>query len=339
VSDIRYVLDKTQKVFDEEETRLRTLRPFATQGQVERMLEGGSKEVFPFLDGGLGRLDTMSREFSKDSHASHRGYFQAQLHPFFLLSPFVSRCFRKPLGYAGDFSMMDMIYRDPYEGVFAKFLNVYACHHISPARASRNRISYLLGHITAVARSITEQGQVPRIMSVGCGPANEVGAFLDSSDPSSDCVINLIDVEPEALYFLQESLLSKKVLRRHQAQMGIKHQSIKQLIQEARSVPTENSSYHLIYSAGLFEYLSSDTAKRLIEIFYERLRPGGRVVIGNFDPSNPFRCFMEYVAEWYLNYRSKDEMLGWAKDLPAAAVRCESEETGINNFLIVEKPI
>lgn len=34
-----------------------------------------------------------------------------------LCSPFAYRAYHKPLGYAGDYEMVNMIARDPYEGV------------------------------------------------------------------------------------------------------------------------------------------------------------------------------------------------------------------------------
>jgi len=48
-----------------------------------------------------------------------------QIHPLVLCSPFLYRTFQKPLGYAGDYEMVNMMTRDPYEGgsMFAKLVN------------------------------------------------------------------------------------------------------------------------------------------------------------------------------------------------------------------------
>ena len=76
--------------------------------------------------------------------ATHKFYARRQLHPLFLCSPFVYRAFHKPLGYAGDYEMVNMMLRDPFEGgsMFAKNLNS-AFLSCPPAKAHRNRIAYL----------------------------------------------------------------------------------------------------------------------------------------------------------------------------------------------------
>jgi extracellular factor (EF) 3-hydroxypalmitic acid methyl ester biosynthesis protein len=39
-------------------------------------------------------------------------YFHERFGALVDLSPFAARCFREPLGYAGDFEMMNMVYRN-----------------------------------------------------------------------------------------------------------------------------------------------------------------------------------------------------------------------------------
>ena len=55
----------------------------------------------------------------------------------------------------------------------------------------------------------------------------------------------------------------------------------------------------IIYSAGLFDYLSDRSFAALLGTLYEALAGGGQLLIGNVDVSNPTRYFMEYFAEWF----------------------------------------
>jgi hypothetical protein len=95
----------------------------------------------------------------------------------------------------------------------------------------------------------------------------------------------------------------------------------------------------LIYSAGLFDYLSDRSFTALLGALHEALAPGGQMLVGNVDVSNPTRYFMEYFAEWFLIHRSRNQLLDKARLLrPAPTVsRVESEPLGVNLFLVLEK--
>ena len=63
-------------------------------------------------------------------------------------------------------------------------------------------------------------------------------------------------------------------------------------------------------------------AATLLGALYEAAAPGGQLLIGNVDVSNPTRYFMEYFAEWFLIHRSRSQLLDMTRLLrpaPAAA--------------------
>jgi hypothetical protein len=41
---------------------------------------------------------------------------------------------------------------------------------------------------------------------------------------------------------------------------------------------------------------------------HDKLRPGGRVLLGNFHPRNPTRGLMDHVLDWRLVYREEADM-------------------------------
>ncbi|OPZ60157.1 MAG: hypothetical protein BWY87_00623 [Deltaproteobacteria bacterium ADurb.Bin510] len=95
----------------------------------------------------------------------------------------------------------------------------------------------------------------------------------------------------------------------------------------------------LVYTAGLFDYLSFRAANRLIHKLYSFLKPGGLLVVGNFGTFNPQRFIMEYGSEWYLIHRSAEEIKEMAQGLPEnAKITVEKEPEGVNLFLNVRKP-
>src|SRR3954464_5883429 len=79
-----------------------------------------------------------------ETYATRKALCADLLHPLLAESPFLRRALQKPLGYAGDFEMMNMLYRDPWEGEtpLGRALNV--CFTDEPAAvANKNRITYL----------------------------------------------------------------------------------------------------------------------------------------------------------------------------------------------------
>jgi extracellular factor (EF) 3-hydroxypalmitic acid methyl ester biosynthesis protein len=106
--------------------------------------------------------------------------------------------------------------------------------------------------------------------------------------------------------------------------------------------------YTLIYSAGLYDYIKTfpeDPTKGTIALtknLFELVRPGGALVIGNFNSRNPLyeRFYMEFVVDWQLIYRTKQEMLDFARSIPEREIKSMEvleEPLGINYFLKIDK--
>lgn len=340
VADKRYFLEAVKTTLDEEE------RKACNQGMIhkkmieESVLARFEQPVYAYLDRIMKDFSKLVCDFDEEQHAYHREYFQKQLGNLIWQAPFVKRCYLKPLGYAGDYEMMDMIYRDPSEGdtLFAKLLNKYYCYHIPPAQASRNRIPYLLKKIEQTVERKVHERKKARILSIACGPANEVVEFMRIHEASNQAEVDLVDIEPEALYFSQERILGTKAESQRNTRVNIYYLPLQQLLKENFKL-NQFDSYDLIYSAGLFEYLSDDVSKRTITTLYKLLNKDGMLIIGNFGPGNDFTWGLEYGAEWYLIYRTQAELIKLAQDAVGAMslVRCEEDSTKINNFLVVRR--
>ena len=64
----------------------------------------------------LSRLEEEGRKIPPEESVAHRNFAQTALHPLLLRAPFVYRTFAKPLGYAGDYEMVNQILADPRQG-------------------------------------------------------------------------------------------------------------------------------------------------------------------------------------------------------------------------------
>ena len=281
-------------------------------------------------------LSTLIGKLPKEAHADYRSALLRHLGQYFAASPFLSRAKNKPLGYAGDYEMMNMLYRDHAEGVslFGKAMNMWATQ--SPvARANINRIEYLGTKIHAALRA-KPKGRV-RIASIGCGPAQEIHSFLTKHPELGERLdIALIDQEARAITHCERSL-AQLALRANARIRPIK-ESARHLLTD-RKLGDALGECELIYSAGLFDYLADRSFSALLHVLYHALTPGGMLYVGNVAEHNPDRAAMEFFTEWFLYHRSPAGLLAQAKLLspPPSKANVEAEPTGVNLFLVLQR--
>ena len=98
------------------------------------------------------------------------------------------------------------------------------------------------------------------------------------------------------------------------------------------------AEHDLVYCAGLFDYLSDNVCKLLVEILWGMVAPGGLLIVTNVD-RHPTRAQMECFLEWNLVYRNSQDMRRLAPaSVPFEDVVLKRDETGVNIFLELRKP-
>jgi extracellular factor (EF) 3-hydroxypalmitic acid methyl ester biosynthesis protein len=268
----------------------------------------------------------------------HRAFTQRQLHPLMLTAPFVHRSFVKPLGYAGDYEMVNMMLDEPDRGpnTYARLINT-AHVAVGPAAAHRNRIEMLVTYLLDEAARAKNEGRQLRVLNVGCGPAAEVVRLLQRSELADNCRFDLMDFNEPTLAFARERLERVRSAHGRKTEFTWHHQSIHELLREARK-PGYGSGrqYDLVYCAGLYDYLTDRVCALLTRLFYSFTAPGGLVVATNVHPANPVRYYMDFLVEWHLEYRDVEQMLDVARGLGPA--KGHTDSTGVNVFVEVRKP-
>ncbi len=341
VADLRYVLETVQEILEREEKRVSRNETIFKDRVEDVVLKQYESDVFGYLDATLSKLNVMVSPFDKETDAVHRSYFHKQLWHLIKQSPFAYRCYTKPLGYAGDYEIMDALYRDPYKGdtLFGKLWNKYLCSYNRAARAYRNRISFLIEQIGSATRKGEQEKKNSRILSMACGPANELVAFIDRSEISNYADLTIVDREPEALYFAHEMLLEAKALKERRTKINAYYIPLKQFFSLPVSQFYPINQQDLIYCSGLFDYLGDVGCRRALKRFFEMLCEGGKLIIGNFDPCNELKAGMKYCLDWHVRHRTQADLILLAERSVGTASRiyCEAEEIGINHFLIVER--
>jgi extracellular factor (EF) 3-hydroxypalmitic acid methyl ester biosynthesis protein len=291
-------------------------------------------QVLPKLYQLFGRFEDNAKNIDPDKVFIHKEFARRQLHPLLMCAPFLYRTYTKPLGYAGDYEMVNMMFRDRWEGgsTYAKIMNALLIHS-DGALAHRNRIDKLIGYLSTEAARVMRENRPLRVLNVACGPAIEIQRFIRESPISDRCHLSLLDFNGETLNYTRSRIQEAIKASGRLPDLEFIHKSVHELLQEARGRREgDGQHYDLVYCAGLFDYLSDKVCARLLELFVRWTSPGGLTVATNVHPQNPVRYFMEHLLEWNLVYRDNQEMLALR---PGSGNRGEvtNDSTGVNVFL------
>jgi len=260
-------------------------------------------------------------------------YFRKNVGDIMYQSAYAHRAFHKPKGYAGDYEMMNHVYKRELRGntLFAKCLQRYFVDE--PAgRAVRGRESYLRNRIKQCLKDFHGESII-RICSVASGPAIEIqNLFSEEGFDSKKVEIHLLDQDLDALKHSQRKITELAHLHGKAANLHLHNLTMRNVIKEGLPL----KEVHLIYSAGLFDYFSDPVATYAAKRLSEALKPGGCLVIGNFSMDNPNQFAMGLIMDWNLVYRSEQTMNDLYGKI-GSSYQLEKEEHGINLFANIIK--
>ena len=194
------------------------------------------------------------------------------------------------------------------------------------AQAVRNRRGLLAEHIQTALKD--SDGQTARITSLACGPAAEIFDVFETLDDPTRLRATLIDIDLQALAFVSDKC-DQHQLRR---QMDLVNGNLVYLATGRQQLKLDHQD--LVYSIGLIDYFSDKFVITLLNYVYSLLRPGGKVVLGNFHPKNPNKAMMDYILDWKLIHRSEADMnrLFESSSFARPCTDIRFEQAGVNLF-------
>lgn len=223
-------------------------------------------------------------------------------HPIFPLvheSPFSRRAFDRPRGYAGDAGTLDLVYRCapiPADAT-PRGRRMSECElEADTSRSIRARLSLMTEAIDDTAN----QRPRPRILSVACGHLREAQRSCAMADAA---VGELIAFDNDAG--------SLALVSREQPQVTTAVGSVRQIV----AGDLRWSGLDLIYSSGLYDYLSQRFARVLTRTLFEMLKPGGRLIVANMTPETN-AAYLEAFMDWWMTYRDEEDMRDLAASIP-----------------------
>jgi extracellular factor (EF) 3-hydroxypalmitic acid methyl ester biosynthesis protein len=307
--------------YDEREECLKVFLPSVTDG-VGEVIRGYNRKLAGLLD-----IDR-----TPEGSIYHR-LFEEHIYPLFKDSEFPRRAVEKPRGYAGDYEMMNQLYRNGYEGdtLFAKVLHGYMVTE-DTGDSVRFRKPYFIGHM----ESMLDQPGNKSLLSLACGPAIEIQELISRwpQNKLDRVYFHLLDLDRKALDHAQTKIMEESINQNKSPNIEFINTSVKSLLVDPNY---KTDALDLIYSGGLFDYLDQLTSKMLIQSLFKMLKPGGKLVIGNFHKSSTSKGFLHILFQWHLIHRTEDEMREWANGLEATDCRFDYDNKKINAFIVITK--
>ena len=244
-----------------------------------------------------GEIDAELRAASQAERHPLQEYSVRHLHNLLMLSPWMRRARYKPLGYAGDYEIMNGLYGRHFSGatLFGKALNL-AFTSTPAASAVRARKDLIKGQLRALLDSSPE-GKPIRILSIAAGPAQEVFELLqERSAIPGPLEIVLFDQDKRALSY-SYARLQRLATSKWQGKVTIVHlhDSIKRLLR-GTSVLNSHGLFDVVFSCGLFDYLQLLTAVSLCRGLFQLVAPQGTLYFGNMVPNCPTRWVMRFIS-------------------------------------------
>lgn len=272
----------------------------------------------------------------RERRAATKEFTELVVTPEMRLGAIWDRSYAKPLGYPGDFEIMNQVYDWKRVGQRAYDMLLHRVG-LEVAECIKTRMEVVLGHIAEIAAHGTPE-RPSRILSLGSGPAREIELYLASSAAHSGrAEFTLIDQERMALRYAHEKTYPHviRLAGQHSVRaLNISFTDVLRGISAMSALPEQD----MIYSVGLLDYLTDRRAASLTRRLYDMLAPGGMLIIGNMNETPLSNLWpMEFITDWTLYYRDEPQMLAWVDGLQDAKSWTATDPTGRVRLLYVLK--
>jgi len=235
-------------------------------------------------------------------------------------SPFAARVTDWPRGYPGDFETVEYLcdaVNRAEPGTVAHAIEGYAL--ASPiAQQHRNKVAFQAGKITETWRR--KDGH-PRILTIGCGGCRDLRSLSDEVR-QSEIEFVLCDLDENALDFALHNL----------GPLAERSTYLNAMIPRVLRRLLPYGPFDLAIAGGLFDYLPDRWIILSIrELTTKLLAPGGSIIFTNINTGNPYRVWLEYLANWSLIERDEAQIrqLCIAAGIEDKNVEITKDDTGL----------
>lgn len=263
----------------------------------------------------------------KNKHADLGELIRRECDAYFFSSAFLERAFSKPLGYAGDFETMNLIYQDSDDGedLFSRLIQ-RAAMSIHLCEAMRHRVDVLYRRMEVEIKK--RRRSKFRIASIVCGSAHELMQLLWSLERSSCEGVEIVlhDWDGSALFHATRRL--ERLIEKRNLDVAV-HPRCCDLRTLLRDGLDEPEPCDFIYSANMYDYAEQRIARAVTRRLTEGLRKNGILAATAVSYVNPSRPFLKLVADWEILHRDRSALTNLFVDCDTTA-KIASDPWGIN---------
>ena len=218
---------------------------------------------------------------------------QHPVHALLVEDAFIGAAYRKLRGYPGDAAMLDYLYEyPPLDDVAGSAIGRALCRaslNRPIVAAIRTRRDFIAGAIRETMARVSN----PIVVSVACGHMRELQC-IDAS--ASGLTVIGLDQDANTVETLR-TLHPTVQLRATAA-------TVRSIVERQIDLPPAD----LVYASGLYDYLPDRAAIALTIALTRCLRPGGLLLVPNLTPANDEIAYLEAVADWWMIYRTRDDL-------------------------------
>jgi len=235
----------------------------------------------------------------EDQLRAAQAAYRHAIAPWFDQSWFMHRAKVKPMGYPGDYLILNAIYdRLPKSSGIGGYLDLYFLN-TELGRAVCTRLKAARDFVLAeIAR---RSGDVS-LLNIACGPCREYAEGLPHP-PNVHPSVTCIDAEPEALDFVRDNVA---VLGNGTPDLNCVQYNALKMSSTKRNIKHFGRP-DVIYSIGLFDYLTDRHLVPMLRGLRESLAEDGVLYVAFKDGDRYNKTIYHWMADWFFLYRSVDD--------------------------------
>lgn len=277
------------------------------------------------------RLDTCLNDEPLINDVKHR--VRSLLGHFLYQSTVFKRGFEKPHGYPGDYKMLEIVYDNvEVSAGIGKYIDRYGLD-VPYSTAIRLRKDTMRDMLYDFINTSTQEKL--KILNLASGACRDIREMLRQPMTYQGKVDLLcIDQDDSALGYSQEKL----------SQLAADHidiHLIKGNILRLESLDLGgDSSFDMIYSIGIADYLQDRMLKKIFQDSYKKLKTGGRLVVAYKDKERHKPVALNWYGDWYFIPRNEEELIGLIHDAmgkDTISISIEREPSGVIFFAVITK--
>ena len=308
--EIRHFLHKIKQKFG--------LNDVTDPGGLQQInnVEQNKERIFGKLDKDFNKVWGIAKDLDKKSYDIYKDYFYQMLEPLLGRKMEInSHIYQKPLGYPGDYMVMNYIldyHKDRYLGdtSYQKLINNYTCN-IPISKSNVRRKEFFKERILTTLKKRDSS----RILTVGSGPVRELIELATEEKLDRPLEFKCIDFEERTSLYVKEEMSKIKGKNKRFLKIKFIQKNIPALIRD-KKLAKEVGEQDLIYSSGLFDYMTPGLAKRLIQTLFEALNNDGELIVCNASLNDSsHRAYYELLGDWVFYHRTQEELIEWTKNI------------------------